>query len=599
MASATFTISCTATTNPIFASNSYHLHKPSKLLLNPNPPRHRRSKLTCAASSSKDQTPSPEKNISPDMTLDRRNVLLGLGGLYGAYNLSFSGGGALARPVPPPEIKKCGKAIISNSNGAYVPYSCCPPSSDTIVDYKLPEFSKLNVKPAAHTVDAEYLEKYKTAVQKMKELPHDDPRSWYQQANVHCAYCNEAYTLSDGVTTYQIHNSWLFFPFHRWYLYFHERILQSLINDPTFALPYWNWDNPRGMFIPEIFDDPDSSLYDKGNRDLINTKDYVVDLSYSPNSVDTYGKKELLTVRNNLAIMYRQMMGTTSPTLFFGHVLRGEGYDGKSGGGSIESGAHTAMHLWVGNRENTYREDMGNFYSAANDPLFYCHHGNVDRMWSIWKTLPGKRRHDCSDPDYLQSEFLFYDENKDLVKVKVQDCLDHSKLGYTYQPMPTPWEKCRPTWKKKAVLKSTKKSFPPASNILPTNLKHTITFTVMRPNIDRSQQEKEDVDEILELGLKYDETKYIGFDVFLNEDNECTSSELDRPEYVGNFSNLAHTHKKGDDPKEVKFNLALTELLEDLGLESERCISVTLVPKCDGEFLTITEATLSLPSAVC
>ncbi|MFS7947023.1 putative catechol oxidase [Helianthus anomalus] len=36
----------------------------------------------------------------------------------------------------------------------------------------------------------------------------------------------------------QIHNSWLFFPFHRWYLYFYERILGKLINDPTFALPF-------------------------------------------------------------------------------------------------------------------------------------------------------------------------------------------------------------------------------------------------------------------------------------------------------------------------------------------------------------------------
>ncbi|CAH9130961.1 unnamed protein product [Cuscuta epithymum] len=592
MASATFTISCTTTTTPISASNSHHLHRPSKFSLNPNPPKHRRSKLSCVASSSKDQTPAPEKNISPDTTIDRRNVLLGLGGLYGAYNLSLSGGGALANPVPPPVIKECGTAIISGTSDP-VPYSCCPPYSDTIVDYKLPKFSTLNVRPAAHDVDAEYLEKYKTAVQKMKDLPYDDPRNFYQQANVHCAYCNEAYKLADGVTSYQIHNSWLFFPFHRWYLYFHERILQSLINDPTFTLPYWNWDNPAGMFIPEIFDNPSSSLYDDGKRDTINTKDYVVDLSYSKNSADPDRKNDFRTVRNNLAIMYRQMMGTRSPSLFFGHALRATGYDNESGGGSIESGAHTAMHLWVGNRDQDHHEDMGNFYSAANDPLFYCHHGNVDRMWSIWKTLPGKRRRDCTDPDFLQSEFLFYDENKNLVKVNVQDSLDDSKLGYTYQPMPTPWEKFRPTSKKKAVLKSTQKTFPPASKILPTTLAHTITFTLMRPSdLARSKEEKEDKDEILSLTIKYDQTKYINFDVFLNEDNECKATELDRAEYVGSFSNLAHIHDDTND-KPVSYDLAITELLEDLGLESERCISVTLVPKCDGEFVTINKAEIA------
>ncbi|CAH9095429.1 unnamed protein product [Cuscuta epithymum] len=209
MASATFTISCTAATIP-----ASHLQKPSKFLLNQNPPKHRRSKLPCTASSSKDQNPPPERSISPNTTLDRRDVLLGLSGLYGAYNLSLSGGGAEASPVLAPDITKCGPATITSSTDK-VPYSCCPQAfSGTIADYKLPEFSTLNVRPAAHDIDEEYLEKYKTAVRKMKELPEDDPRNFYQQANVHCAYCNGAYTLAGG-QEYQVHFSWLFFPFHR------------------------------------------------------------------------------------------------------------------------------------------------------------------------------------------------------------------------------------------------------------------------------------------------------------------------------------------------------------------------------------------------
>ncbi|WP_423787665.1 tyrosinase family protein [Klebsiella pneumoniae] len=27
---------------------------------------------------------------------------------------------------------------------------------------------------------------------------------------------------------------------------------------------------------------------------------------------------------------------------------------------------------------------MGHFYSAGLDPVFFCHHSNVDRMWSEW-----------------------------------------------------------------------------------------------------------------------------------------------------------------------------------------------------------------------
>lgn len=48
----------------------------------------------------------------------------------------------------------------------------------------------------------------------------------------------------------QVHSSWLFFPFHRWYLYFFERILGKLIDDESFAIPFWNWDAPEGMKMP-------------------------------------------------------------------------------------------------------------------------------------------------------------------------------------------------------------------------------------------------------------------------------------------------------------------------------------------------------------
>ncbi|GJY45580.1 reverse transcriptase domain, reverse transcriptase zinc-binding domain protein [Tanacetum coccineum] len=61
----------------------------------------------------------------------------------------------------------------------------------------------------------------------------------------------------------KVHNLWLFFPFHRWYLYFYKRILEKLINDDTFALPYWNWDDPvGGITIPDFFLLENSLAYD-------------------------------------------------------------------------------------------------------------------------------------------------------------------------------------------------------------------------------------------------------------------------------------------------------------------------------------------------
>ncbi|KAG6420752.1 hypothetical protein SASPL_117290 [Salvia splendens] len=175
---------------------------------------------------------------SPNGRLDRRNVLLGLGGLYGATSL-ISTDSASANPVQAPELDKCGAATNLN-NQQILDVNCCPPVTGDIIDYKLPPVYKLRTRQSAHRLNPTDVFKYNLAIQRMKELPEDDPRSFMQQAFIHCAYCNGAYNQpGQGDLDIQVHNSWLFFPFHRWYLYFYERILGKLIDDPTFALPFW------------------------------------------------------------------------------------------------------------------------------------------------------------------------------------------------------------------------------------------------------------------------------------------------------------------------------------------------------------------------
>lgn len=120
--------------------------------------------------------------------------------------------------------------------------------------------------------------------------------------------------------------------------------------------------------------------------------------------------------------------------------------------------AHTAVHVWAGRSPPPGKEcsdpgaamghdgklhcanDMGFLGSAARDPLFYSHHSNVDRLWHLWSTkLGGGNGFD--DDEWLDTSFLFYDfvndddKNDDamrLVRVRVRDVLDTTKLGYTY-----------------------------------------------------------------------------------------------------------------------------------------------------------------------
>uniref|UniRef100_A0A803QFV7 Tyrosinase copper-binding domain-containing protein n=1 Tax=Cannabis sativa TaxID=3483 RepID=A0A803QFV7_CANSA len=473
------------------------------------------------------------KNTKPYFSY-RRNVLLGLGGLYGAAGLAVSEPFAFAAPVQAPDLSKCGEADLPEGS---LPANCCPPNSSQIINFKPPVVNRLRVRPAAHKADKEFVAKYNKALELMKALPDTDPRSFSQQADIHCAYCNGAYDQNGfpGVEL-QIHNSWLFFPFHRWYLYFYEKILGKLINDPTFAIPYWNWDNPPGMQMPAMFTNPNTALFDK-LRSSKNQPPKLIDLDYNIDDILTpTSVPNDQQISTNLNVMYRSMVSNATNTeLFFGGDFRA-GELPENSPGSIENIPHGPVHLWSGDETQTNFENMGNFYSAGRDPLFYCHHANVDRMWSIWKTLSGKRRKDISDPDWLNTTFLFYDENAQLVRVSVKDSLDTKKLGYVYQDVELPWLKTKPK--------------PPLA-----------------------------ADDEVSAGL----TPLSSFPVKLN--NSDSTSGPDKSEFAGSFVSVPH-NTKNTEKTNTSLKLGITELLDDIGVEDDENVLVTLVPKSN-EIVTI------------
>ncbi|KAL8507809.1 hypothetical protein ACS0TY_018368 [Phlomoides rotata] len=49
-----------------------------------------------------------------------------------------------------------------------------------------------------------------------------------------------------------------------------------------------------------------------------------------------------------------------------------------------------------------------------------------------------------TDPDFLNAAFVFYDENAQLVRVTIKDCLDNLKIGYDYKTIDLPWLDYRP-----------------------------------------------------------------------------------------------------------------------------------------------------------
>ncbi|TKW29535.1 hypothetical protein SEVIR_3G401900v4 [Setaria viridis] len=317
---------------------------------------------------------------------------------------------------------------------ALPPFHCCPPPSPSEpIPFAFPDpaTTPLRTRRPAHAAagDADHVAKYARAVALKKALPPLDPRSFHQQANIHCAYCTGAHRQAGrsdlGV---EVHFSWLFFPFHRAYLYFFERIAAKLLGDPGFALPFWAWDVPEGMRIPDAFADEASPLYD-AMREPAHAPPKLGDLDFS------WGEEKNLTddqqVLLNLRLMYKQMVsGARLPALFLGQPYRA-GDEAMPGPGKLEWAPHNTMHVWTGDQSLFNVEDMGVYYSAGRDPIFYArnaHHANIDRLWEAWRRdivgAGSGRGPDLDDPDMLDGDRLRYTYNAGADDDRPQPWLD-------------------------------------------------------------------------------------------------------------------------------------------------------------------------------
>ncbi|KAL3697126.1 hypothetical protein R1sor_011202 [Riccia sorocarpa] len=352
-------------------------------------------------------------------------------------------------------LTNCTNGTTFSPTDGELPISCCPEPdvnlNVSVVDFVPKGNGRLRVRKALQCLSGEeltnYTEKLTKGYELLRNLPADDPRSLMQQRRIHCAYCTGSFT-HDGLSsadnfTIDIHFNWLFLPWHRIFLYFHERILQTLLGDENFTLHFWNFDNgddatnstqgagcfTPGHFVPEIYNDNSTSTFDpdRANRTLL--PDIPVDLSI-PGTVllvnITVRSVEEAVPRNRAAMQYAMATGTV-PRDYFGIPLKyGDVRPINTDAGSMEVQPHSSMHRWLG-------AAMVLANTSAGDPIFYTFHANFDRLWHSWMGIGNNSDLQPTDPDWLDAEFLFWDENKILTRVKVSDVLSIDDLGYSYE----------------------------------------------------------------------------------------------------------------------------------------------------------------------
>jgi len=74
--------------------------------------------------------------------------------------------------------------------------------------------------------------------------------------------------------------------------------------------------------------------------------------------------------------------------------------------------------------------------TAAQDPIFWLHHANIDRMWNRWLAQGGGRT-DATDAAWLDTQFTFFDEAGHAVFLTGAEIVDTvGQLNYRYDDDP-------------------------------------------------------------------------------------------------------------------------------------------------------------------
>jgi tyrosinase len=160
-----------------------------------------------------------------------------------------------------------------------------------------------------------------------------------------------------------------FLPWHRVYLYVLEQRLRQIHPDVT--IPYWDWTKSAEQHVPGW---------------LIGFTPTVLIPSPGPGTV---------TVTRHPGTSAQLAAGVAG----IGAVEAATTYTDFATG--LED-VHNFVHGWVGGATGT----MSFLDRAPADPIFWMHHANIDRLWSIWQKSPqgaGKNPtlaapHDTMDP---------------------------------------------------------------------------------------------------------------------------------------------------------------------------------------------------------
>ncbi|MET8702903.1 tyrosinase family protein [Kitasatospora sp. NPDC058032] len=256
------------------------------------------------------------------------------------------------------------------------------------------------------------------------------------------------------------HRGPIFLPWHRVMLGLLEANLQRVLGDPSFGLPYWDWTADAALARPSDSDFwKPTCMGGTGSPaagGAVTDGPFGVDPA-NPADPDAFRVRidvnSMLTLINRPPRGLRRALGVDAPNLpTAGDVTAAYDSDPATGDPNLAVydfapwdvtsegfrnrlegfnpfGLHNLVHVYIG-------RDMG-LASSPNEPAFYLHHCNIDRIWEGWMRRNG--RHylpDQSAPASLQGHRLKDPIVSPLGSSATPESVLDSTAVYTYDVLP-------------------------------------------------------------------------------------------------------------------------------------------------------------------
>lgn len=423
------------------------------------------------------------------------------------------------------------------------------------------------------------LETYRDFVGIMQARDQNDPVSWLQYSLMHGRY--------GGGYRYCPHGDWYFLPWHREFVLMYERAARALTGNAAFAMPYWDWTVDRVM--PQAFTDPSykgkpNPLYVSGRT--LNTSNWPLP--------DAWVGADVLKNRVYAETNF-QLFGTSKnprqDSLDMAWVVRGGGVQG-----FLEGTPHNLIHNAIG----AFMPTAG----SPRDPIFFMHHGNIDRIWANWNALGRSNTVDMTPSDRNLWLNMYFDKNYisptgALYGAYPRDLQDTRALGYTYPGLPQP-DGLLPDQKRDAQLLSILGAEGgKIENLLVLPAANTEAATLRAPLVKRVRMSTAMQAEVVDSGagpadgvevFALIREMAVGPDVssvrvFVNDDAVTANTPSSDPHFAGEIGFLAHPEgaggHEGHEKAPPSAMIELTDTVRALskrGLLSGDQLSVQLVP---------------------